>query len=210
VLTTENVSYKYQGRDSIKFPDLTLESTAHCLILGKSGVGKTTFLHILAGLLKPTQGSIVIDQNDIYKFTAAGLDFYRGQHIGLVFQQPYFIQAISLSENLAWAQQFSGKHPNHERINELLERLQIIQHKNRLPSRLSIGEQQRASIARALVNKPSIILADEPTSALDDDNAAEVVNLLREQAEQDGASLVIVTHDARIKQHFHHQILLGV
>jgi putative ABC transport system ATP-binding protein len=90
-----------------------------------------------------------------------------------------------------------------------LERLQIIKHKHHLPSRLSSGEQQRASIARALVNKPSIILADEPTSSLDDDNALAVVNLLKEQAEQDSASLIIVTHDARIKEQFQHQILLS-
>jgi ABC-type lipoprotein export system ATPase subunit len=210
VLTTENVRYKYSDRDPIDFPDLNLDTKTHCLILGKSGIGKTTLLHILAGLLKPTTGSIVIDDQNIYNFTSAGLDFFRGQHIGLIFQKPYFIQSINVSQNLAWAQQLSGKRPEYNRINDLLNRLQIIKHKNHLPSRLSAGEQQRASIARALVNKPSIILADEPTSSLDDDNALAVVNLLREQAEQDGASLIIVTHDARIKAQFQHQINLGV
>ncbi|MEO5582804.1 MAG: ATP-binding cassette domain-containing protein [Saprospiraceae bacterium] len=210
MLTSENVSFKYSGRDLIDFPDLKLDNNAHCLILGKSGIGKTTLLHILAGLLKPTSGSVLIDDQNIYNFTSAGLDFFRGQHIGLIFQKPYFIQSINVSKNLAWAQQLSGKKPEFKRIDELLNRLQIQKHKNHLPSRLSAGEQQRASIARALVNKPSIILADEPTSSLDDENAMAVVNLLREQAEQDGASLIIVTHDVRIKEQFQHQISLGV
>lgn len=209
MLITKNLAYTYPGRNKISFPDLLLENTQHCLILGKSGVGKTTFLHVLSGLLKPSEGSITIDDQDLYKLSAVALDLYRGQKIGMIFQQPYFMQAVTVSENLAWAQQFAGKAVDHDRIDELLTRLEIIKHKNHLPSRMSVGEQQRASIARALVNKPSIILADEPTSALDDLNASEVVNLMREQAQQDGSSLIIVTHDARIKQHFHHQITLG-
>lgn len=210
MLESKNLSYTYSGRPGISFPDISLANTQHGLIVGHSGAGKTTLLHILAGLLRPTKGTVVIDEQDIYKLSPVALDLYRGQKIGLIFQQPYFIQSISVSENLAWAQQFSGKQPDYDRIESLLTRLQIIHHKNHLPARMSVGEQQRASIARALINKPSIILADEPTSALDDTNATEVVQLLREQAQQDGASLIIVTHDARIKQHFHHQITLGV
>lgn len=193
----------------MKFPDIRLADHEHCLILGRSGSGKTTLLHILAGLLKPAAGDVCLDDQHIFSLSATALDHYRGQKIGIIFQQSLFIHAVSLTENLMWAQRLAGKHTDPQRIQDLLKRLNIDHHRDHLPSRLSIGEQQRASIARALVNKPSIILADEPTSALDDSNAEQVIHLLKEQAAQEGSSLIIVTHDARVKSHVDQHIILA-
>jgi ABC-type lipoprotein export system ATPase subunit len=192
------------------FPDISLPGGDHLAILGSSGSGKTTLLHILSGLLKPSAGSIHIHGESLYDLSPSKLDRFRGQSIGLIFQQAYFIQSISVEENLAWAQHLAGKKTDRNRIHLLLERLHIDHHRHHLASQLSVGEQQRASIARALVNKPAIIFADEPTSALDDPNAQAVIQLLQEQAKQDQASLVVVTHDGRIKPFFTDQIQLGL
>lgn len=210
VLLSSAIVYTYPGSaQKMRFPDISLPDGQHAMILGRSGSGKTTLLHILAGLLTPTEGDVVMDGQSFKNLSSVQLDHFRGQKIGIVFQQSFFIQAITLSENLAWAQRLAGRAVDYARIDTLLSRLQIANHKDHLPSKMSIGEQQRASIARAIVNKPSVIFADEPTSALDDFNASHVIQLLSEQAEQEKAALVIVTHDARIKSHFNHQIILG-
>lgn len=209
MLTSTNISFQYPGTH-FNFPDVHVGDKGHCLVLGKSGTGKTTFLHILAGLLTPKTGEISIDGQILRQLSSTRLDQFRGKKIGIVFQKSYFIQAISVLENLAWSQYLAGNTIDRRRILSLLERLGVDHHAHHRPARLSTGEQQRVSIARALINKPSVILADEPTSALDDQNAEEVIHLLEEQAELEHAALIIVTHDARIKSHFDQQILLGI
>ncbi|HNR08423.1 MAG TPA: ATP-binding cassette domain-containing protein [Saprospiraceae bacterium] len=193
----------------MQFPDIHVQDKGHCLILGKSGTGKTTLLHLLAGLLPLQTGEIKIDDQWVKSLGASQLDRFRGKKIGIVFQKSIFIEAISVMENLAWAQHLAGNPVDHGRILLLLKRLGVEHQAHRLPYRLSIGEQQRVSIARALVNKPSVILADEPTSALDDQNADAVIRLLEEQADLESAALILVTHDARIKSHFEQQIILA-
>ncbi|MEZ7941307.1 MAG: ATP-binding cassette domain-containing protein, partial [Flavobacteriales bacterium] len=168
-------------------------------ILGGSGTGKTTYLHLLTGLLRPKAGSVVLDGTDIATLKNRELDQFRGKNIGLVFQTAHFIGALTVKENLRVPLWLGGKKGYDERITELLERLQISHKLNSKIKNLSIGERQRVSIARALVHQPKIIFADEPTSALDDKNTENVVSLLEEQAAQEGAALVIVTHDTRLK-----------
>lgn len=209
MLSSTNVSFQYPDT-GFHFPDVKVEDKGHCLVLGKSGTGKTTFLHLLAGLLTPKTGEISIDGQVLRQLSSSQLDQYRGKKIGIIFQKSYFIQAISVLENLAWSQHLAGNTIDSDRIFTLLKRLGVEHHAYHRPSSLSIGEQQRVSIARALINKPSVILADEPTSALDDENAEQVIHLLEEQAALENAALIIVTHDARIKSHFDQQILLGV
>lgn len=192
----------------MNFPDFSLQKGEHWLLLGQSGSGKTTLLHLLGGLLSPTSGSIQIGNTELGQLRASALDQFRGKNIGIVFQKSHFVRALSIGENLALAQQLAGLKPNRERIVELLERLNIGDKLRLKPDRLSIGEQQRAAIARALVNQAPIILADEPTSALDDHNATEVINLLEEQAKALGSTLLVVTHDKRLKDRFPNQIAL--
>jgi putative ABC transport system ATP-binding protein len=140
------------------------------------------------------------------QLSRSALDQFRGQHIGIIFQTAHFVQSLSVGDNLALAQSLAGMKVNRKRIRELLGRLGL-EHKLRSkPSQLSVGEKQRASIARAIINQPAVILADEPTSALDDSNCKQVIELLEEQAQAVDATLLVVTHDARLKDHISHQI----
>ncbi len=208
MLTTKQLQFSYTRNQVMNFPDFNLQKGEHWLLLGQSGSGKTTLLHLLGGLLSPTSGSIQIGNTELGQLRASALDQFRGKNIGIVFQKSHFVRALTIGENLALAQQLAGLKPNRERIIELLERLNIGDKLRLKPDRLSIGEQQRAAIARALINQAPIILADEPTSALDDHNATEVINLLEEQAKAQGSTLLVVTHDKRLKDRFPNQIAL--
>lgn len=206
VLATNNLQFAYNKEVSFKFPDLLVQQGEQWLILGHSGCGKSTLLHLLAGLRKPASGEIR------YKGESArsirNMDRYRGQHIGIVFQEPHFVKTLSIRQNLALASWCPGLPSSAARIAELSEALQISHRIDALPSKLSQGEKQRASIARALVNKPQIVLADEPTSALDDDNCARVSGLLQEVTAKSEACLVVVTHDSRLKTQIENQLQL--
>ena len=208
MLEAKNLTFSYTKRDTLVFPDIRCKRGEHWLLLGESGSGKTTLLHLLSGLRKAQAGQILIDGRDITKMQEASLDKFRGQNIGIIFQQPHFVRALTVKENLRLGQQLAGLKPDDQRINQILERLGISHKADSKPHRLSVGEQQRASIGRALINKPKLILADEPTSALDDTHCDEVINLLKEQAAQDNITLLIVTHDNRLKSVFGKSIIL--
>ncbi len=208
MLKTESLQYIYREGAQLSFPDVICAEGEQWLLLGASGSGKTTLLHLLAGLRKPTSGRVLLCGEDLTKMQGAKLDHFRGQHIGIIFQQSHFIEALTVRENLMLAQRFAGLLLDRRKISNILDRLHIVDKAHKKPSQLSVGEQQRASICRALINGPDIILADEPTSALDDENCQEVIQLLRDQASQDHATLMIVTHDGRLKSAFEHQIVL--
>ena len=202
MLKTAALSHSYTGSQRFDFPDLKCNSSESILVLGESGVGKTTLLHILAGILKPTEGEVLVNDASLYKLSGNKLDKFRGQNIGLVFQKPHFVQSISAEENLLLSQKMAGQSSDKSKIESLLSSLNIDHRAGAKPHTMSQGEQQRLSIARALINSPKIILADEPTSALDDKNCQQVVDLLQVQSSEVGASLIIVTHDNRLKDIF--------
>ncbi len=199
MLKTRNLKYRYSGGTSFDFPDIEVGEQEEWLLIGPSGSGKTTLLNLIAGFLAPENGTVSIDGTDFTSLSSAARDKFRGRVMGMVFQSSHFIASLTVEQNLLLAQSLSGKKKSKQQARELLQRLGIGDKNKRKPHQLSVGEQQRASIARALVTKPKLILADEPTSALDDQNCDEVVNLLREQAKESGASLLIVTHDNRLK-----------
>lgn len=201
VLRIKNLLYSYDSRSSFTFPDIELKSGENLLILGESGIGKTTFLHLIAGLLSPNSGTIELMGTVLNRLSSRKLDQFRGRHIGLVFQRPHFINAISIEENLSLIQ-YLTKRRDDIRIQEVLIRLGIDHKAANRPYQLSQGEQQRAAIAMALVNHPQLILADEPTSSLDDRNCLKVVTLLKDQAKDAGSQLIIITHDKRLKTQF--------
>jgi len=178
------------------------------LVLGQSGKGKTTLLHLLAGMIRPTGGSIEIQNTDIVKLGNRELDKFRGQHIGIIFQTAHFVDSISVLDNLMLSPFLSGKKTAQADAVQVLERLNMGHKLTQKPASLSVGEQQRCAIARAVFHKPAVILADEPTSALDDKNAEHAIDMLEEQAHQTGAALIIVTHDKRLKDRFQKQITL--
>ena len=208
MLATQGLGYIYPQGPQLQFPDINCAAGEHWLLIGQSGSGKTTMLQLLAGLRSPTSGQIRVNDTLINDLPSNKLDVFRGQHIGLVFQQHHFVRSLRVWENLALAQRLASKAVDRNRITELLEQLSIGHKFHARPSALSMGEQQRLSIARALVNRPQLILADEPTSSLDDRNADQVLALLQEQASAVNASLLIITHDNRLTSKISQQISL--
>lgn len=208
MLKCSNLKFSYKGGPSFHFPDFECPEKGHLLLLGQSGTGKTTLLHLLAGLLKPDSGSVNIQGQEINTLSNAALDKFRGQHIGIVYQTAHFIASLSVEDNLIMPQYLSGKPIDRQKARTILSRLKLESKLAEKPGNLSIGEQQRVAIARALMNDPAIVLADEPSSALDDENAEQVIRLLEEQSALAGASLVIVTHDKRLKDRFSNRLEL--
>ncbi|WP_080054248.1 ABC transporter ATP-binding protein [Spirosoma aerolatum] len=208
MLTTHALTFAYGSNRQFTFPDLQCGDKQSLLILGKSGTGKTTLLHLLAALLKPVSGSIRIDKTELTELSPAQTASFRAAHLGIVYQKPHFVSALTVEDNLLLANYFADRAPKPARAHRLAGQLGLQEHLTKKTSQLSQGEQQRLSLARALMNEPSIILADEPTSSLDDENCNRVIGLLREQSEQAGSSLIVVTHDARLKTQFMNQVLL--
>ena len=193
----------------MRFPDFSCDALKTVLITGNSGVGKTTLLHLLAGMLRPTSGEILIDGNDIGLLSNKSLDKFRGRNIGIVLQQNHFVESLTVIENVILASWLVDGKKKTEEAKKILEYLDLAGQIHKLPSQLSVGQQQRVSIARALINKPKLVLADEPTSSLDDANTQKVANLLEKLAQEYQAALVIVTHDSRLKERFMNQISLS-
>lgn len=207
MIKTESLKFSYDGKKYFDFPDINLDSGENLLIIGNSGIGKTTLLHLLAGILKPESGSIIVSGTDISKFSDTELDKFRGDNIGIVFQKPHFISSLTINENLKLAKYLSPSKTSGD-AKKILESLNIKDKYQQKPNQLSEGEKQRASIALALINSPSLILADEPTSSLDDFNCDNVIKLLKKQAKDHKAQLIVITHDARLKKHFKNNLNL--
>ena len=207
MIETKAVKFNYNNQVSFNFPDISLNKNENLLIIGSSGIGKTTLLHLLAGLLQSNSGSINLYGQDISKLTQHQIDKFRGQNIGIVFQKPHFVNSLTVKENLQLAQ-YLGNKKDDSRIVDILSSLDILDKENKNPKKLSQGEKQRASIAMAIVNSPKLILADEPTSSLDDENCERVIKLLKKQASDFNAQLIVITHDNRLKKHFKKSIKL--
>jgi putative ABC transport system ATP-binding protein len=208
IIQTSNLQYTFSKGPDLFFPSIQAEENSELLILGSSGTGKTTLLHLLAGLRKPMAGNVEVNGVRLSSLSGAALDRFRGKNIGVVFQTSHFVQSLSVIDNILLAPYFSGNKVSKSDAEKMLDRLNILSKKNKKTAALSVGEQQRVAIARALLNNPSLILADEPTSALDDENAKEVLSLLREQTQALKAALLIVTHDNRLKDEVKQRIEL--
>ena len=208
MISTKDITFSYQEDQTFLLPDLHCDERNTILITGDSGKGKTTYLHLLAGLLQAKTGEIVIDGTNLKNLSNKKRDQFRGENIGVVFQQSHFIQAFSVLENLEMTSTLGSGKANTQKAKELLTRLGLKTQMHKKPHQLSLGQQQRASIARAVINEPKLILADEPTSSLDDKNASQVIELLTQLSKDYKAALVIVTHDSRVINQFTNKLTL--
>lgn len=197
-LTTRGVVLGRDGRTFATLPDLKVARGRSVAIVGASGSGKTTALMALAGVRAPAGGAICVEDTALWGLSASERDRFRGRRIGLVFQSFHLIDAVSVAANLTLAARCAGLPPDSERMDHILEALQITELRRRRADRISHGQAQRVAIARALFNKPAVVFADEPTSALDDLSTARLLALLKEAAANEGAGLVIATHDRRV------------
>jgi putative ABC transport system ATP-binding protein len=202
MLQTSHLTKTFVDGATLRFPDWNVGSGEQWLLLGESGSGKTTLLHMLGGLLRPSMGRVLVDDAELYALSARELDRFRGRHIGIVFQQPHLMRSLTVEENLQLAQSFAGVDRDPFRIRDMLNALDLDRKRHSYPQELSQGQAQRVSIARALVNQPRLLLADEPTSSLDNRNAGSVIRLLSDLAATQGSTLVISTHDERVKKAF--------
>lgn len=209
MIQTEDLTFQYKkGVPLFSFPNITLADQENLLILGKSGIGKTTFLHLLAGLLTPISGKIIINDTDINALSNSKMDVFRGQNIGLVFQKNYAVRSLNVLENIQARLFFSKKKVDNSQIEQLLKQLELDNCRNSKVNQISEGQLQRLNIALSVIHKPKVILADEPTSSLDDDNCNIVIDLLIAQARQTNANLIVITHDHRIQPYFQNIITL--
>jgi lipoprotein-releasing system ATP-binding protein len=208
MIQTKDVTFNYTKNTHFKFPDINCNSSEVLLVTGNSGVGKTTLLHILGGMLTPNSGEIHINNQSIYSLTENQRDGFRGNNVGIILQQNYFLESLTVLENVVAASYFGKGKKEILKAKEILNQLGLESQINKKPTQLSLGQQQRVSITRALINQPKVILADEPTSSLDDENTALVADLLENLAKEYKTAMVIVTHDSRLKNRFLNQIQL--
>lgn len=204
VLRSKDLLFRHEGGDTplFSFEDIAIQQGQHTLLLGDSGTGKTTLLHLLGGLSKPRSGNVFLGEQDLYQLSDSQLDSFRAKNMGFIFQEAHLLKNLTIFENIQLSQYLAGIKRNKTHIMELLDKLQLIDQAHSYPHQISRGQLQRAAIARAVVNNPKILVADEPTAALDDNNTSRVLELLLETAINQDATLLIATHDKRVKDNF--------
>jgi ABC-type lipoprotein export system ATPase subunit len=208
MIRVERLSFSYSPQAPIHFPDFEIKKGEHCLLLGESGSGKTTLLHIIGGLLRGYSGSVKLNDVELATLSETALDAFRGKNIGFIFQRNHLISALNVEQNLLLSPYLAGVSVNNSRLESVLLELGITEKRKNNVLKLSQGQAQRVAIARAVLNHPPLILADEPTSALDDKNCDRVISLLLTIAAQHNATLVVATHDQRLKNKITKQLLI--
>lgn len=204
VLKVENLKKYYgKGENEVKALDgvnLSVNKGEFIAIVGASGSGKSTLLHLIGGLDKPTSGKVILREKDLYSQSENSLSIFRRRNIGFIFQFFNLIPILSVEENISLPALLDNEKVDKAYLNELIKMTDLEDRKKHIPSELSGGQQQRVSIARALINKPAIILADEPTGNLDSKNSQEVIELLKATAKRYNQTLILITHDSKIAE----------
>jgi len=209
MISVRGLAHRYGSSEVLRLTDWKVAQGERWLVLGPSGSGKTTLLHLVAGLIRPAEGELEVAGENLRELDGMRLDRWRGATVGIVLQSLHLLRHLSVRDNLRIAQYLAHAPQDDARIAETLGALGVADKAARRAAELSEGERQRVAVARAVVNRPKLLLADEPTANLDDRAAAQAVELLLEQAERHGATLVVATHDSRVKRNFERRLDLS-
>ncbi len=202
------IRQRYGARQVLALERFEATAGEHWLVLGASGSGKTTFLNLVAGLLKPSDGEITVGGQALATLKGSELDRWRGRNVGIVPQKLHLVGSLDVLQNLLLAPYLAGLSSDPSRALRLLETLSLEEKAKAKPHQLSHGQAQRVAIARAVMNRPKLLLADEPTANLDDENCFASLELLKNQSRECGATLIVATHDQRVKQRFENRLEL--
>jgi ABC-type lipoprotein export system ATPase subunit len=186
----------------LEIAEFQVAADEQMVLVGRSGSGKTTLLHVIAGISRPDSGQVRVDDWEITLFSEAECDRFRAERIGYVFQTFNLLPGFSALENVLLAMRFAGRRPSKARARQLLERVGLGHRMTHRPTMLSVGEQQRVAVARALANRPKLLLADEPTANVDAGSQQQVLDLIREATEEEQVALVLVTHSPQVAAQF--------
>lgn len=202
ILKVENLTKTY-GKGTTKVTALdnvsfSVEKGEFVAIVGASGSGKSTLLHLLGGVDRPTSGKVFINGTDIFKMNDDKLAIFRRRQVGLIYQFYNLLPILNVKENITLPLELDNVKPDEEEVKELLKVLGLLNRSNHLPNELSGGQQQRTSIGRALITKPSIVLADEPTGNLDSKASEEIVSLLKKSNKELKQTIILITHNLEI------------
>jgi ABC-type lipoprotein export system ATPase subunit len=219
-ITLAQLQKKYVAPDGTVLPVVDIEHFSladgeHVALVGSSGSGKTTLLHLIAGILTPDSGKILFDATnpdsrvDLARMTEAQRDVFRGRNIGYIFQTHHLLGGFTALENVLLGMSFTGRAADRAWATHLLNEVGLGDRLNYKPQKLSVGQQQRVAVARALANRPKLVLADEPTGALDAKNAQQVLELIRKLSDEVKASLLLVSHDRQITAQFPRVVTLA-
>ncbi len=207
MLVLENVVKSYPQGDGpplrvLDLPAYRIEAGEQVVLLGPSGCGKTTTLHIIAGIIAPDTGRVLLDGLDLTTYSQVGRDRVRANKLGYIFQTFNLLKGFTALENVLLGMTFSQQKYDRARAIELLKQVGLEHRLHHKPGKMSVGEQQRTAVARALANRPKLILADEPTANVDPANQQKVVDLIRESCRREGISLLMVTHNMEVADQF--------
>lgn len=207
MLELKNIKKSFHQPDGsrlriLDIPHYQVAAGEQVVVVGQSGCGKTTLLHIIAGIGKPDKGMVMVDGWDIVLFPEAERDKFRAERIGYVFQTFNLLPGFTALENVLLSMTFTGRTADVDRAKHLLERVGLKDRVTHRPPMLSVGEQQRVAVARALANRPKLILADEPTANVDSGHQQQIVDLLRETCREEQVSLILVTHTPEVSKQF--------
>jgi len=197
-LRVKNLEFKVANKTILNKQNFSVSKSKHLIISGSSGSGKTTLMNLMSGLLKPTSGFITFEDNDFSKLTEENIDQIRSKNFGFIFQRLHLIKHLTVEQNILLGLN-KDQSPN---IDELLDDIGLKNKHTQLAKNLSFGESQRVAIARGIINSPKVIFADEPTSSLDDKNTKKVLELIFSQAKKNNSTIIISSHDERVKKFF--------